>query len=113
MKYLSSLEYPFISNHVNLLHSKAKIIAKMGRIIEINNELQNLKLNKDTKNYSDTDEKSLSEASGAASTVILPSDKEVESLLDDLQQAVEVWLNPGGKEKGGAEAEFIYDESWG
>jgi hypothetical protein len=26
---------------------------------------------------------------------------------------VEIWLNPGGKEKGGAEAEFLYDESWG
>lgn len=85
----------------------------MGRIIEINNELQNLKLNKGKENYSDTDEKSLSEAAGAASTVTLPSKTEVESLLDDLQQAVEVWLNPGGKEKGGAEAEFIYDESWG
>jgi|GWRWMinimDraft_1066009.scaffolds.fasta_scaffold12552_1 hypothetical protein len=88
----------------------------MGRVIEINNELQSLKSSNDDANnnyYSDADELSLTEASLAAAKVTLPSEKEVESLLDDLQQAVEVWLNPGGKEKGGAEAEFIYDESWG
>lgn len=85
----------------------------MGRVIEINNELQILKSSKDVSNYADADETYLSETLIAVSKVTLPSKNEVESLLDDLQHAVEVWLNPGGKEKGGAEAEFIFDESWG
>ena len=85
----------------------------MGRVIEINNELQILKSSKDESNYADADETYLSETLIAVSKVTLPSKNEVESLLDDLQHAVEVWLNPGGKEKGGAEAEFIFDESWG
>jgi hypothetical protein len=85
----------------------------MGRVIEINNELQSLKSGKDVKSYSDADEESITDASLAAAAVTLPSEDEVESLLDDLQQAVEIWLKPGGKQNGGAEAEFIYDESWG
>lgn len=88
-------------------------MAKMGRVIEVNNELQSLKRGKDVNSYSDADEESITEASLAAAAVTLPSEDEVESLLDDLQQAVEIWLKPGGKQKGGAEAEFIYDESWG
>ncbi len=96
------------------LVTKAKIIAKMGRIIEIKEELQRLKSGGEkSNNYSDADDSAIEEAASAAAGVSLPSDEEVERLLDSLQQSVEIWLNPGGKEKGGAEAEFLYDESWG
>ena len=92
----------------------AKILAKMGRVIEINEELQNLKSGEeDTYNYSDADDMSIEEAVSAAADVTLPSDEEVEDLLDELEQAVSIWLNPGGKKKGGAEAEFLYDSTWG
>ena len=83
----------------------------MGRVIEINEELNNLKSG--DAEYSDADEATVEDAVSAAADASLPSDEEVETLLDDLQQSVEIWLNPGGKEKNGAEAEFLYDESWG
>ncbi|KAL3827011.1 hypothetical protein ACHAXA_000075 [Cyclostephanos tholiformis] len=92
----------------------AKILAKMGRLIEIKEELQRLKLDGENfSNYSDADDIAIAEAVSAAADVSLPSDEEVDHLLDNLQQSVEIWLNPGGKEKGGAEAEFLYDASWG
>jgi hypothetical protein len=93
---------------------KAKILAKMGRIIEIKEELERLKSGGGKSvNYADADDSAIEEAASAAAGVTIPSDEEVEGLLDDLQQSVEIWLNPGGKEKGGAEAEFLYDASWG
>jgi len=92
----------------------AKILAKMSRVIEINEELQNLKSGEpESNNYSDAEDASVEEAASAAAEITLPSEEDVESLLDDLQQSVEIWLNPGGKEKGGGEAEFLYDASWG
>lgn len=63
--------------------------------------------------YADANDATVEEAATAAAEVTLPSEEDISSLLDDLQQAVEVWLNPGGKERGGAEAEFLYDASWG
>ena len=90
----------------------AKILAKVGRIIEIRNELKRLS-NGDTVSYSDADESTVAEAASAAAAVDLPSDSDVESLLDDLQQSVEIWLTPGGKKGGGAEAEFLFDQAWG
>ena len=90
----------------------AKILAKVGRIIEIRNELKRLS-NGDTVSYSDADESTVAESASAAAAVKLPSDSDVESLLDDLQQSVEIWLTPGGKEGGGAEAEFLFDQAWG
>ena len=86
----------------------------MGRLIEIKEELQRLKLGGEkSSNYFDADDSAIEEAKSAAAEVSLPSDEEVERLLDNLQQSVEIWLNPGGREKGGAEAEFLYDASWG
>ena len=90
----------------------AKVLAKVGRIIEINQELKNLQSG-ENYNYSDADESTIEASASAAAEVTLPSEEEVESLLDDLQLAVEIWLKPGGKENGGGEAEFIYDETWG
>ena len=92
----------------------AKILAKMGRIIEIKDEIQLLKSGGEHSNvYLDAVKLVIGDAESAASGVDLPSDREVEALLDNLQQSIEVWLNPGGKEKGGAEAEFLYDKTWG
>lgn len=90
----------------------AKILAKVGRIIEINGELQSLHADENLS-YVDADDDAVAEAASTAFKVTVPSDEELKPLLDDLQQAVEIWLKPGGKEKGGAEAEFLYDATWG
>eukprot|EP00584_Thalassiosira_punctigera_P026587 CAMPEP_0172577776 /NCGR_PEP_ID=MMETSP1067-20121228/138400_1 /TAXON_ID=265564 ORGANISM="Thalassiosira punctigera, Strain Tpunct2005C2" /NCGR_SAMPLE_ID=MMETSP1067 /ASSEMBLY_ACC=CAM_ASM_000444 /LENGTH=1128 /DNA_ID=CAMNT_0013370467 /DNA_START=246 /DNA_END=3632 /DNA_ORIENTATION=- len=91
----------------------AKILAKVGRVIEINEELQRLQSNKDELTYPDADDATLEEAMSSAAKVFIPLEDDIEPLLDNLQRAVEVWLNPGGKEKGGGEAEFLYDVTWG
>ena len=84
----------------------------MGRIIEITHELKRLS-DGDAADYADADESTVAESASAAAAVDLPSHSEVESLLDDLQESVEIWLKPGGKAQKGAEAEFLFDESWG
>ncbi|EJK76187.1 hypothetical protein THAOC_02066, partial [Thalassiosira oceanica] len=90
----------------------AKVLAKLGRIVEINEELRGLRSNDDL-GYSDADEVMIEESASSAAEVPLPSDSDVASLLDDLERAVEIWLKPGGREEKGAEAEFLYDTSWG
>ena len=95
------------------LLSQAKILAKVGRVIEISKELQNLQSGDNADSYSDADESTVEESAAAASKASLPSDDDIESKIDDLQAAVEIWLKPGGAENGGGEAEFLYDESWG
>ncbi len=90
----------------------AKIMAKLGRIIEITRELKQLSVG-DAVDYSDADESTVAKSASAAAAVDLPSDSEIESLLDDLQESVEIWLRPGGKAEKGAEAEFLFDGSWG
>lgn len=55
----------------------------------------------------------MQESAAAAAKENVPSDLELDSMIDDLQAAVEIWLKPGGKENKGGEAEFLYDESWG
>jgi hypothetical protein len=91
----------------------AKILAKVGRIIEITKELQNLQSGVDGNTYSDADESTVEASAAAAAEVTLPSESDVESIIDDFQAAVEIWLKPGGKEHEGGEAEFLYDEDWG
>ncbi|KAL7437974.1 hypothetical protein ACHAXM_005924 [Skeletonema potamos] len=90
----------------------AKIMSKIGRIIEIAHELKQLS-DGDAPSYADADEATIAESASAAAAVDLPSDSEIESLLDGLQDSVEIWLRPGGKAEKGAEAEFLFDESWG
>ena len=63
--------------------------------------------------YSDADDSTIKESVAAAAEQDVPSDIAVDSMIDDLQAAVEIWLKPGGKESEGGEAEFLYDESWG
>ena len=91
----------------------AKIMAKIGRMIEITHELKQLSGGEDAADYADADESAVAESASAAAAVDLPSDDEIESLLDDLQESVEIWLKPGGKAEKGAEAEFLFDGSWG
>ena len=95
------------------LQFQAKIIAKMGRVIEINEEIKGLKSGSLYHNYSDADDVAVKESASAAADINLPSDEDVKLLLDDLQRAAEIWLEPGGKEQGGADAEFLYDATWG
>ena len=90
----------------------AKVLAKVGRIVEINEELRGLKSGERLE-YSDADEAMVEESASSVAEVSLPSDDDVAGLLDDLQRAVEIWLKPGGKKAKGAEAEFLYDTSWG
>ena len=87
----------------------AKILARVGRVIEIANELKSLS-DGVAVDYSDANEAEVSSAALAAAASHLPSDNQLESLLDDLQESVEIWLKPFPK---GAEAEFLYDQSWG
>ena len=57
-----------------------KILSKVGRIIEINKELQNLKAGDGkSNNYSDADSTLIEEAESAAKDTNLPSNDEVES----------------------------------
>ena len=85
----------------------------MGRVVEIDEELRTLQFGGQDAAYPDADDATIQEAASAAAEVDLPSEEDLGPLLDDLQRAVEVWLIPGGKEAGGAEAEFIYDATWG
>lgn len=89
-----------------------KILAKVGRIIEITNELKKMQSG-DNASYSDADESTIKESSAAAAEATLPLENDVDSLIDNFQTAVEIWLKPGGRENEGGEAEFLYDESWG
>lgn len=91
----------------------AKILAKVGRVIEISKELQSLQSGESDHTYSDADESTVEECAAAVAESTLPSEDDVESLIDDLQASVEIWLKPGGKEHEGGEAEFLFDESWG
>ena len=53
---------------------KAKIIPKMGRLIEIKDELQQLKLGGEkSSNYSDADDSAIEEAKSAAAKIGLQS----------------------------------------
>ena len=90
----------------------AKVLARLGRIVEINEELRGLKSNESLV-YPDADEAMIEESASSVAEVPLPPDNDVTSLLDDLERAVEIWLEPGGKKEKGAEAEFLYDKSWG
>mmetsp|Transcript_13335 Transcript_13335/g.21918 ORF Transcript_13335/g.21918 Transcript_13335/m.21918 type:complete len:1036 (-) Transcript_13335:37-3144(-) len=90
----------------------AKIMSKVGRVIEIAYELKQLS-DGVAPDYADADESTVVESASAAAAVDLPSDSEIESLLDELQESVEIFLKPGGKAEKGGEAEFLFDESWG
>jgi hypothetical protein len=91
-----------------------KIIARIARVLVIAKELESLatasSVEDVSENYYGDDSVTtsvLEESIAAASDVDLPSPEEFEEALNQLKQAVTVWL------KSNAEAPYIYDESWG
>jgi hypothetical protein len=89
-----------------------KVLARMGRVVAIANELKALASDPETACeilydpvLVDTDHCQAS--AKAAQKVKLPSDKEVQTALEGLRDAVEVWIN------GLAEATYVYDKTWG
>ena len=87
-----------------------KILARMGRVLMISKELQNLKdgVDSDIGSYADDlDEEWYSKSVAAAKKVSLPSEKEFQKALDALKNGIDVWIN------GKGQAQYLYDDSWG
>ena len=81
-----------------------KLLARLGRVVVIANELLDLAEGK--AQYNDVDESSLALAVEAAAATDLPSKEDVKDALEQLKQGVEVWLTK-------PEAAYLYDKSWG
>jgi len=88
-----------------------KLLARLGRVIEIASEMKLLATSSfdEMKSLYDDidDDEELSESMEAAASVDLPSDGDISRALEQLKEGVAIWL--GTK----AEAPFIYDKSWG
>ena len=82
-----------------------KVLARLGRILLITEELQQL-CSGQVEGYSLTSDQqqAYEEACG---DITLPTDEQISDALDRLRSAVEVWIN------GSAEAKFVYDSAWG
>jgi hypothetical protein len=86
-----------------------KMLAKLGRIIVIAQELRDLA----TTSESNIPDKStpggedLAKIIRKCKEVKLPTDEEMKNAVDRLRSAVEIWLN------GTAVAPFTYDNTWG
>lgn len=93
-----------------------KMLAKLGRIIVIADELKRLASSDSTKTpvYEGMSQSTLEEQRNALELikqecrkVELPSDDKVRDAVERLKSGVQVWLN------GTAESRFVYDELWG
>jgi endoglucanase Acf2 len=87
-----------------------KILARMGRVLLVAKELQNLAdgVEPEIGSYGDDlDEEWYSSSVAAAKKVSLPSEQEFEQALERLKAGVEVWID------GSGEAQFLYDATWG
>jgi len=88
-----------------------KVLARVGRVIAIASELKTLSegdVEKVLALYNDdVPEDAISASMEAASSVSLPTDKEIQSSVEMLKKAVDIWLSPE------SEALFVYDKSWG
>jgi len=73
-----------------------KMLAKLGRIILIAEELTRI-----------AKQDSTLEVVQACQNAVLPSEKEIQDATSRLKAGVEIWLN------GTAEAKFVYDSMWG
>ena len=82
-----------------------KILARVGRVLMIAEELQDLCDGK-AKGYELTAEE-MQAYVDVCSNITLPSDEDISASLENLRSAVEVWIN------GTAEAPFVYDSGWG
>ena len=88
-----------------------KLLARLGRVIEIASEMKLLATSSfdEMKSLYDDidDDEALSESMEAAASVDLPSDGDISTALEQLKEGVAIWLDTK------AEAPFIYDKSWG
>ena len=86
-----------------------KMLAKLGRIIVIAQELRGLAEtpDDDTPDTSTLDGNELVEIIRACKEVTLPTQEEVYKAIDRLKRGVEIWL------MGSAGAPFTFDNSWG
>lgn len=82
-----------------------KILARVGRVLMIAEELQDLCSGK-AKGY-DLTEEEIQAYVDVCGNITLPSDDDISASLENLRSAVEVWIN------GTAEAPFAYDSGWG
>lgn len=90
-----------------------KILARIGRVILIASELRELawgdnggEVKATTAREEESDERRTA-AAEAVQGVALPSDEDIAASVSALKKAVQVWID------GKAEAEYVYDESWG
>jgi len=88
-----------------------KMLAKLGRIIVIAQELRGLADTPDDEydrlDSSMSDEKELLLIIRKCKEVTLPTQEEVTSAIDRLKRGVEIWLD------GNAETLFTFDDTWG
>jgi endo-1,3(4)-beta-glucanase len=82
-----------------------KILARVGRVLLINEELEDLCEGK-AIGYDLTNEEKLAYMN-TCRDLTLPTDEEITASLDMLRGAVEIWIN------GTGEARFAYDSGWG
>jgi endo-1,3(4)-beta-glucanase len=83
-----------------------KILARVARTIVIASELKQLAEGSELEGIYDVDEDYLQASIDAAAAVKLPSETSIDNAVNDLKKCVQVWLED-------AEAEYLYDKSWG
>ena len=85
------------------------MLAKLGRIIIIAQELRSLAATPDgdIPNTTTADGEDLISIIRACQEVSLPTEEEMTNAVDRLRRGVEVWLN------GLAESKYTYDNTWG
>lgn len=81
-----------------------KLLARLGRVIVIADELRSLAAG--AMKYDDVDDDTLQASVKAAKSASLPSDNDMKFAINQLKQGVEVWLTK-------PEATYLYDKSWG
>jgi endoglucanase Acf2 len=94
----------FNSTKSELTFFSGKMLAKLGRIIVIAQELRGL-AERPSEDVPDNPE--LFDIIQACKSATLPTEEDVTEAIDRLRQGVEVWLN------GTASAPLTFDNSWG
>jgi len=86
-----------------------KMLAKLGRILVITDELKRLAKNEDITQIdtSSLEGREKWHVLNKLSQVDLPSDEDFNDAVTRLKQGVEVWLN------GTASSKYVYDDTWG
>lgn len=84
-----------------------KQLAKLGRILLITEEVEDLCTDTASDTSSDDDDDEDPEYQQACKSINLPSQHERNAALASLRKSVQVWID------GTAETPFVYDDSWG